>query len=138
MKAERAAWREVSAAVDPARLAWGLREACLRRGVRIYERTPVEQLDRTGRAVLARTPYGSVLARQVLLATNGFPPLLRRLRRYVLPVYDHVLATEPLTEEQLAALRWDPSIGISDSGNQFHYYRVTPDRRILWGGYDAI
>ena len=35
-------------------------------------------------------------------------------------------------------MRWDPAIGISDCGNQFHYYRLTPDRRILWGGYDAI
>ena len=55
-----------------------------------------------------------------------------------MPVYDYVLATEPLTEQQLAALRWDPGIGVADSGNQFHYYRLTPDRRILWGGYDAI
>ena len=67
-----------------------------------------------------------------------FRNLLRRPRWSVVPVYDYVLATEPLTEDQLAALRWDPSIGVSDSGNQFHYYRVTPDRRILWGGYDAI
>ena len=56
----------------------------------------------------------------------------------VVPVYDHVLATEPLTDAQLAALRWDPAIGVADSGNQFHYYRVTPDRRVLWGGYDAV
>ncbi|WP_051387897.1 NAD(P)/FAD-dependent oxidoreductase [Saccharopolyspora rectivirgula] len=130
--------RDSAALLDPARLAWGLREACLRRGVRIYERTPVEQLDRTGRAVLARTPYGSVLARQVLLATNGFPPLLRRLRRYVLPVYDHVLATEPLTDDQLAEIGWARRQGISDAGNQFHYYRLTSDNRIIWGGYDAI
>ncbi len=72
------------------------------------------------------------------MATNAFRPLLRRLRFTTVPVYDYVLATEPLTDDQLAALRWDPAIGVGDSGNQFHYYRVTPDRRILWGGYDAI
>ena len=66
------------------------------------------------------------------------PGPLRRTRPMVVPVYDYVLATEPLTDEQFAALRWDPAIGIADSGNRFHYYRVTPDRRILWGGYDAI
>src|SRR5690606_40075991 len=79
-----------------------------------------------------------VLARQVLLATNGFPPLLRRLRRYVLPVSDHVLATEPLTDDQLAEIGWARRQGISDAGNQFHYYRLTSDNRIIWGGYDAI
>jgi glycine/D-amino acid oxidase-like deaminating enzyme len=56
----------------------------------------------------------------------------------VVPVYDYVLATEPLTAEQLAQLRWDPAVGVADSGNQFHYYRLTTDRRILWGGYDAV
>jgi glycine/D-amino acid oxidase-like deaminating enzyme len=56
----------------------------------------------------------------------------------VVPVYDYVLATEPLAESRLAQLGWDPGIGVADSGNRFHYYRLTPDRRILWGGYDAI
>jgi glycine/D-amino acid oxidase-like deaminating enzyme len=49
-----------------------------------------------------------------------------------------VLATEPLTAEQLAAVGWTGRQGISDSGNRFHYYRLTADDRILWGGYDAI
>ena len=80
----------------------------------------------------------TVRAKSVALATNAFPGPVRRARWSVVPVYDYVLATEPLTDEQLAAIGWDPSIGIADSGNQFHYYRVTPDRRILWGGYDAI
>ena len=74
----------------------------------------------------------------MVLATNAFRTPLRRTRWSVVPVYDYVLATEPLTDAQLATLGWDPSIGIGDSGNQFHYYRVTPDQRILWGGYDAI
>ena len=81
---------------------------------------------------------GVVRAKHVVLATNVFPGPLRRNAWRVVPVYDYVLATEPLTEHQLGALRWDPGIGVADSGNQFHYYRLTPDRRILWGGYDAI
>jgi glycine/D-amino acid oxidase-like deaminating enzyme len=81
---------------------------------------------------------GTVRAGRVALATNVFPSLVRRLRLSTVPVYDYVLATEPLTDEQLAALGWDPALGVADSGNQFHYYRITPDRRILWGGYDAI
>ena len=66
------------------------------------------------------------------------PPLLRRLRHYVVPVYDYVLMTEPLTDAQWASLGWSGREGVSDAGNQFHYYRATSDGRILWGGYDAI
>jgi glycine/D-amino acid oxidase-like deaminating enzyme len=129
------------ATVDPARLAWGLRRACLDAGVRICEHTPViavsEDADRSGPLTLA-TPGGSVSARRVALATGAFSPLLRRLRYYLLPVYDYVLMTEPLTAAQLASIGWQHRQGVGDSGNQFHYYRLTADNRILWGGYDAI
>jgi glycine/D-amino acid oxidase-like deaminating enzyme len=79
-----------------------------------------------------------VTASRVVLATNAFRPLLARLRFSTVPVYDYVLATEPLTADQLAAVGWRDRLGISDSGNRFHYYRLTADDRILWGGYDAI
>lgn len=130
--------RDSVALLDPARLAWGLRAACVRAGVRLYENTPVDRLDDAHAGVVARTPYAAVRARRVLLATNGFPPLLKRLRNYVVPMYDHVLATEPLTSEQLAAIGWRNRQGISDAANQFHYYRLTADNRIIWGGYDAV
>jgi len=126
------------AVVDPARLAWGLAEAAEGLGVRIAERSAVTRIRSRGEAVEVTTAGGSVTAGRVALATNVFPSLLRRLRLSTVPVYDYVLATEPITDAQLAALRWDPSVGIADSGNQFHYYRITPDRRILFGGYDAI
>ena len=73
-----------------------------------------------------------------MLATNAFPPLLRRIGAYVVPVYDYVLMTEPLTAEQRAAIGWRGRQGLADCTNQFHYYRLTADGRILWGGYDAI
>lgn len=123
------------AVLDPARLAWGLANAAERQGVVIAEHTRLESLRGRGTHVEARTPAGTVRASHVALATNVFPGPLRRPRWSVVPVYDYVLATEPLTEDHLAAIGWDPAIGVSDSGNQFHYYRITPDRRILWGGY---
>ena len=54
------------------------------------------------------------------------------------PVYDYALMTEPLTADQREAIGWRGREGISDLGNQFHYFRTTRDGRILWGGYDAI
>ncbi|RHW23407.1 FAD-dependent oxidoreductase [Nocardioides immobilis] len=136
--AGRLAGPETCAVVDPARLAWGLAGAAERQGVRIVENTPVTGIRRDGDHLEVATPNGVVRARRVALGTNAFRPLLRRLRLTTVPVYDYVLATEPLTDDLLAALRWDPALGVGDSGNQFHYYRITPDRRILWGGYDAI
>jgi glycine/D-amino acid oxidase-like deaminating enzyme len=131
--------KEGNALVDPARLAWGLREAALADGVRVHEHTQVTRLRRQGHAVVLDTAAGGrVRAKRVLLATNAFPPLVRSIRRYVVPVYDYVLVTEPLSAEQRAALGWRREQGVSDSGNRFHYYRLTPDGRILWGGYEAL
>jgi glycine/D-amino acid oxidase-like deaminating enzyme len=136
--AGRLSGTEHCAVLDPARLAWGLADAAESNGVRIAENTRVSRIRRDGGVMEVVTSNGVVRARRVALATNVFRPLLRRLRFTTVPVYDYVLATEPLTDDQLAALRWDPALGVGDSGNQFHYYRLTPDRRILWGGYDAI
>ena len=130
--------RRGTAMVEPARLAWGLRDACLDAGVRIYERSPVTGLGRDGAAMLARTSTGEVRAGRVALATNAFPPLLRRLRLMSVPVYDYVLMTEPLTAEQLSSIGWQNRQGVGDAANQFHYYRLTRDNRVLWGGYDAV
>ena len=73
-----------------------------------------------------------------MLATNVFPSLLRRNRLHTVPVYDYVLATEPLTDAQLDRIGWRHRQGIGDCANQFHYYRLTMDNRIVWGGYDAV
>jgi glycine/D-amino acid oxidase-like deaminating enzyme len=126
------------AMVEPARLAWGLRQACLDLGVVIHEQTHVTDLVDDGRLVELTTPGGRLRARWVALATNGFPPLLRRLRLMTVPVYDHVLATEPLSADQMASIGWSGRQGIGDAANLFHYYRLTRDNRIVWGGYDAV
>ena len=127
-----------TALVEPARLAWGLRRACLDAGVRIREQTRVTGLARAGAGLRVTTADGaSVRAPRVALATNAFPSLLRRLRLATVPVYDHVLMTEPLSPAQLASIGWAGRQGIGDAAHRFHYYRLTRDSRILWGGYDA-
>jgi len=130
--------RDDCATLDPARLAWGLARVAEGLGVRIAERTPVQDVSTERGRVVVTTPHARVHAGQVVLATNVFRPLLRRLRLSIVPVYDYVLATEPLTAGQVEAVGWTDRVGVSDTGNQFHYYRLTPDDRILWGGYDAI
>lgn len=127
-----------TALVNPAHLAWGLRKVCLDLGVRIYENSPVTKLVDNGNTVVAHTPHGKVRAARVALATNAFPPLLKRLSYYVVPVYDYALMTEPLTPAQRDSIGWHGREGLSDASRQFHYFRTTADRRILWGGYDAV
>jgi glycine/D-amino acid oxidase-like deaminating enzyme len=126
------------ALVDPARLAWGLARAAESLGVRIHESTPVRRLRRSDGRMLLTTPAAPLTARQVALGTNAFPSPLRRTRLHTVPVYDYVLVTEPLNESQRAAINWRNGAGVDDLANQFHYYRMTADSRILWGGYDAI
>jgi len=124
--------------LDPAMLCWGLKRALERLSVRVFEGTPVDGLSRSGDAIELRTPGGRVRARKVLLATNAFRSPLRRMRLAVVPIWDYAFMTEPLTASQMASIGWKNRQGVGDCGNQFHYYRLTHDDRILWGGFDAI
>jgi len=127
-----------TALVEPARLAWGLRQACLDAGVRIFESTWVSDLRDAGDVVVLTTAGGSVMARRVALGTNAWKPLVRAPRSRVVPVYDYVLMSEPLSDEQWEKLGWHDGYGMADASSVFIYYRLTRDRRILWGGYDAV
>ncbi|MQA72988.1 MAG: FAD-dependent oxidoreductase [Solirubrobacterales bacterium] len=124
--------------VDAARLCWGLARAAGELGTRLYERTPVRRVRESGAGVELETDGGRLRARRVLLATSAFRGLVGAIRRRIVPVYDYVLVTEPLSAEQRRAIGWRNRQGLGDLANQFHYYRLTPDDRILWGGYDAV
>lgn len=134
-----------TALLDPARLSWGLAAAAERRGATVLEGTRVTRLCDQGDRIVLRTRSqgapaddGELHARRVVLGTNAFPSPVSRLRPYVVPVWDHVLVTEPLTPQQRQAIGWAGRQGFADAGNQFHYSRLTADDRILWGGYDAL
>ena len=132
-------WDKTDAAlVDPGKLAAGLRRRRSRPASAIHEHTAATTIEDDGAGVRVLTPKGSVRARRVLLATSAYPPLLRAMRRYVAPVYDYALMTEPLSAAQRASIGWRAAPGPRRLANQFHYYRLTADDRILWGGYDAV
>ena len=126
-------WDHTGAGIlDPGKLAAGLRDAALKAGVRIYEHSPVHHI---GDDLTVLTSQGRVSAGKVLLATSAYPPLVRAIQHYIVPVYDYALVTEPL---DMAKVGWANRQGIGDGGNQFHYYRPTTDGRILFGGWDAV
>ncbi|HWL00995.1 MAG TPA: FAD-dependent oxidoreductase [Microbacteriaceae bacterium] len=126
------------ATLDPARLVLGLAAAAERLGVVVYERSKVRRLEPDADGVLLVTARGSVRAAQAVLATNAYPSLLKRNRLMTVPVYDYVLMTQPLDAAQRASIGWQGREGLGDLSNQFHYAQITPDGRILWGGYDAV
>ncbi|XAS75172.1 FAD-dependent oxidoreductase [Dermatophilaceae bacterium Sec6.4] len=127
------------ALLDPAKLAWGLARAAEDLGVRIVEHTKINGLSKDGDRIVLQSERGpTVSAAHVALGTNAFPALVKRVRLHTVPVYDYVLMTEPLTDAQLEAVGWSGQEGLDDAANQFHYYRMTADHRILWGGYDAV
>jgi glycine/D-amino acid oxidase-like deaminating enzyme len=137
-KVRRGHWEDVSLLVDPAALARGLRDAALRRGVRIFEGTHVDSLSAHEGRVEARTALGTVTAERGLIATNAYAHAIPALRKYLFTVYAYITATEQLTSEQWARAGWDRRMGIEDKRIMPHFHRPTPDGRILWGGRDAI
>ena len=123
--------------LNPAKLVWGLKEACISIGVIFYENTKVLEVKDQKDGLLVKTPKGTVSCKKVISATNAWATPLKEIRKHIITIYDHILMTEPLTVEQLHSIGWKNREGLSDASNQFHYYRLTKDNRILWGGWDA-
>lgn len=124
------------ALINPAKLAWELKRLCLAAGVEVYERTPVQSVQ-SGRRVALVTPRGVVNADKAILATNAYSVAFPPIRRKQAAVYTYIVLTEPLSAEQLAAIGWQGRQGIEDGRNLVHYYRLTPDNRLLMGGGDV-
>ncbi|WP_232072136.1 NAD(P)/FAD-dependent oxidoreductase [Paraburkholderia pallida] len=126
--------RNRSGIVHPAKLAWGLKRAALSLGVRLYEHTPLLSVKDEGETVYVKTPDGSVRAPRVLFGSGTAKVGIPDINRRVLQVRDHVLATEPLTEEQLERIGWKNRQGIYDTRTQLNYFRLTKNNNIIFGG----
>ena len=120
-----------AAAVQPALLARGLRRVLLRRGVAIYEHTPMLTLDRTASAVVY-TPAGQVQATTVILALGAWAAAIPELRRAVVPVGSHIVVTEPIPD-RLADIGWTGGELLGDTRLLVHYAHTTQDGRIAFG-----
>ena len=132
---ERAMWsKQRSGTVHPAKLAWGLKRTALSLGVRIYEHTPMTGVEDNGSTLTIVTHDGRIKAPKVLFATNAWNAGHKNIKKRIVSVRDRVLATEPLTEEQLSRLGWKNRQGIYDTRTQLNYTRLTRDNRIIFGG----
>ena len=102
--------------------------------MRLYERTPVDDIRRLHGKFRLATRGGNVTADKVVFATNGYTHLIPGMRDKQMPAFAFIVVTEQLTPEQRAAIGWAGREGIEDGRNFMHFYRLTPDNRILMGG----
>jgi len=135
-------WRkgDQNGIIDPARVCWGLKRVLLELGVRIFENTPLDNCEPLGNDKMQSDCLGHIITSdKVLMATNGYYNPIKAVSRTTVPVWDYQIATEPLNPDQLSSLGWHNSRhAIGNHANMFHYYRVTQDNRITWGGGGAV
>jgi glycine/D-amino acid oxidase-like deaminating enzyme len=121
------------AILNPAKLARGMKTLIEGMGVEVFERSKVMHIE-PGKVVRVLTEFGEVEAPNCVIALNGYAPQLGFFRSRVLPLCNYIVATEPLSDEQMAAIGWNGREGLSDLRTQFMYLRLTADNRIVFGG----
>lgn len=117
------------AAIHPARLARGLAETVEGLGVRLYEKSPVLALD----GHLLKTPQGSVRAETTVMATEGYSGALPGLQHRLIPVHSMMVATEPLSQQQIDAIGMHQRFTFGNLDHMTTYGQLTADRRIAFG-----
>ena len=128
-----AMWEPRLVLVDPAKLVRAERDLAMRCGAEVYENTPVIEITSRPKFRL-KTPEGTLTSEKLVFATNAYSHLFPQLRRKQIPAFTYMIATEPLTSEQLEPIGWQGYEGIEDARNLIHYYRLTPGHRLVMGG----
>ncbi len=128
-----AMWEPRLLLVNPAKLVREEKRLALKLGVSVYENTPVTEI--TSQPIFRlKTPEGTVSAQKLVFATNAYSHLFPQLLRKQIPAFTYMIATEPLTSAQLEPIGWKGFEGVEDARNLIHYYRRTPDNRLVMGG----
>jgi len=122
----------VAASVQPALLARGLRRVAIELGVEVYENTPMTCLD-YGQPATVSTPKGSIQAKQVVLALNAWMvEQFKQFKNSIVVVSSDMVITKPLGDA-LSQSGWQAGSSVLDSRIFVHYYRDTPDGRLMLG-----
>jgi len=131
-------WEPGGASLNPLKWLDGLASLAESRGTRLYEGTRVLGIRRRGGQFELTTRKGRVKARKIVFATNAYSHLVPGMRYKQMPAFTYVIVTDPLDRAERAALRWSGREAVEDGRNFMHYYRLTPDDRILAGGGPGI
>lgn len=129
-------WEPRCGLLNPAKHVRELKRVAEEAGAIVYEYTPVSDIRREARFTL-RTPGGSVTADKIVIAANAYSHLIGPVASKQVPVFTHMVVTEPLTPEQLGTIGWKNRQGIEDARNLVHYFRLTADNRLAIGGSDV-
>ena len=127
-------WEPRLGLVNPAKLVREEKRLAQSRGACVYENTPVTEIRRDAGKFRLRTPGGVVTAEKLVLATNAYSHLIPQLGNRQAPAWTYMIATEPLSERHFAEIGWSERNGVEDARNLIHYYRITPDNRLVMGG----
>lgn len=133
-------WVDLGFALNPRKYALGLARAARAMGARLHARSPALSITPEGQEYRITTPEGTLRARHILLTTNGYSAdnLPRWMASRYLPLQSSVLVTRPLTEAEIAAQGWSSDVMAYDSRHLLHYFRLMPDRRMLFGMRGAL
>ncbi|MEO7727071.1 MAG: FAD-binding oxidoreductase [Burkholderiales bacterium] len=127
-------------AVHPMKLASGVLAMARGAGAKVHTASPVTELEKRGAQHVLTTPYGTVRAKSVVIATNGYTPqqLHPAVRATLLPVLSHIIVTRPLTTGEISAANFITRHVLTDSRKLLYYWRRLPDDRIMFGGRGLI
>ena len=128
-----AIWEPRLLLVNPAKLVREEKRLAQRIGALVYENTPVLEIT-GGKDFCLKTPQGTVRADKIAFTVNAYSHLFPQLRGKQINAFTYMVATESLSPEQIGSIGWQGREGIEDARNLIHYYRLTPDNRLVMGG----
>jgi glycine/D-amino acid oxidase-like deaminating enzyme len=129
---------ETSARLNPARYVAGLAQAAMRAGANVFENARALRIVKIAGLFQISTSRGDILARDILIATSGYTSgVTPALQKKVIPIGSFIVATEQLPDSRARELSPRNRM-IYDSKYYLHYYRLTPDNRMLFGGRAAF
>jgi glycine/D-amino acid oxidase-like deaminating enzyme len=122
-------------AINPLKFINGIAKYALSKKLTIFQHTKVNKIDKDSNFYILRTKEGSIRAKKVVIATNGFyqEGLVPQMNGRILPVISNIIVTRKLTESEINIHNFKTFCPIANTKNLLYYYRKLPDNRILFG-----
>ncbi len=127
--------------LNPCKQVREVKRLALEAGVEIYEMSPVDNIDRSGKLISVRCNGGTITSEKLVIATNAYTRLLKgaeKLKGNQFPLWTYQIVTERLTDAQWQSIGWDKQQSFEDNRQLVHYFRPTVDGRITMGGGDVV
>lgn len=122
--------------VHPLNYVRGLARAAHKAGAKLHPRTRLARWEETDGHHRLYTTAGTLTAKRVIVATNGYTPedVSARHAGRIIPALSSIIVTRPLSDDELKAQGWTTELLAYDSRNLLHYFRLLPGKRFLFGG----